>query len=169
MVVGRLDFDALDADRDQLFAEAKYLWDNFIETEYTLDTNGEARAYELKIQAEKMVEDDSDAMADLLSDFFEKQDDEHPIIDPGKFSMSQLFGGGKSGRDSVLAGYPYNGRNKIFAGKALKKVGATKWKSGGNSVWKLTKYVNRGRSGIGKGGKVSLNQKADIYEGIDDF
>jgi hypothetical protein len=138
VMVNALDFEALEADRDQLFAEAKYLWDNFIETEMSVaNLVGEAHDYELKIQADKMVEDDSTVMAEQITEFFDKQDRDEPEIDPEKFRMGQLFGSGRAG-SAPLSEWPQNGRNVQFASKALKSLGAINWKTDGRMVWKIT-------------------------------
>ena len=64
--VGQLNFEALARDRDQLFAEAKYLFKNVIKNIWELELDGEAKVFEKKIHAQKMVEDESNVMVELF-------------------------------------------------------------------------------------------------------
>lgn len=137
--VGQLDFDALERDRDQLFAEAKWLWDSYAETELTLDLTGAAREYELQIQADKMVEDDSDLMVEQLLDFADRVAADQAVFNFDKFSLQDLFSG-----IGPFQKWRFDNRSAQFAGRALKKVGATSWKSDGRKVWK---WGLRDRSG----------------------
>lgn len=137
--VGELDFKALRLDRDQLFAEAKHLVDNKIETAVSLDLDGMARIFEASIQSEKMVEDDAHAMKMQLEDFIKKWSKTPEECTPknlSKFRMTDLFGG-----IGPLQKWPTNARNLQFAAKALKMLGGEKWRSHGMVYWKLTKGV----------------------------
>lgn len=134
IMVGALNFHQLEEDRAQLFAEAKYLYENFIETEMTMELEGKARIYEAKIHAEKMVQDDAFVMMEIIEDYFLKQRKTGEIIDPKKFLINELFTG-----QGPLPRWTQNARNHQFAAKALKMLGADKWKSHGQRVWKLAK------------------------------
>lgn len=126
--VGELNFAALERDREQLFAEAKHLYDGFEETEFTLELNGEAKVFEHQIQAEKMVDDDSTIMAEQIRDYVEK----NPSFNVAKFRMNGLFSG-----IGPLFKWRLDGRNLQFASKALKSLGGQKWKSDGLVYWKI--------------------------------
>lgn len=143
--VGSLDFEALRIDRLQLFAEAKYLFDSKMETPATLDLDGQARVFELNIQAEKMVEDDAHTMRDQLQNFIKKyaQDPENCMPkNLAKFRMTELFEG-----IGPLQKWSTNNRNMQFAAKALKMMGAEKWKSHGTVYWKLTNSSQNDKKG----------------------
>ena len=141
--VGRLNFDALRAERVQLFAEAKWLYQTGFEREETLYIKGSAKAYEAIIQAEKMVSDEAELMADKLREFFAqelgKNEDERFAL--FKFKMIDLFASLTGGRLAPipLSNWPLNSRNVQFAAKALRNLGCANWKSGGVKYWSLTK------------------------------
>lgn len=132
--VGALNFAQLKADRDQLFAEAKHLFEHFIETERTMELTGEAKIYWLSLQKEKMVEDDSSLMFELLKEFFQreklKEKDEQFSVQ--KFKVHELFSG-----QGPLPKFKLDNRNMQFAAKALRALGAVKWKSDGTNFWKI--------------------------------
>lgn len=128
--VGRLNFDALERDRNQLFAEAKYLFDTFQETEISLELGGQAKHFELQMHQEKMVKDESELMREILLDFIEKNED----FDTQKISVSGLFG---------LMGpfhrFQLSNANMQFAAKALKALEGEKRGIQGRNYWKLPK------------------------------
>ncbi len=131
--VGSLDFKALKRDRHQLFAEAKYLFDNKIETERTLELDEKAKAYERQIHAEKLVEDESSVMHEILKDFIAKNQAEKEVnFNFLKFRLHDLFSG-----TGPLLRWQLNQRNTFFASKALKMLGGQNFKSDGNKFWKL--------------------------------
>jgi predicted P-loop ATPase len=143
--VGKLDFDQLREDREQLFAEAKWLLDKGFEAEPTLEIEGEAKLYEAQIQKDKMVQDDSALMTEELFHFIQDQV-KKPIEDQffnfDKFKMRDLFEGGlgalKQGT-GPLKNWKYDSRTAQYAAKALKNVGGKKWKSHGVIYWKVDK------------------------------
>ncbi len=130
--VGSLDFAALDRDHDQLFAQAKHLWVEKIETEKTLEMTGKAKSFETEIHAEKMVEDDSNIMRELVQDFVSKPDVTDDIFDFEKFRIHDLFSG-----IGPLSRWRLDQRNIGLAAKALKTMGAENWKSDGRKVWRM--------------------------------
>lgn len=130
--VGALDFEALIRDRDQLFAEAKYLFDQKIETERTLDLSGEAKEYERKIHVQKMVADESNAMIEAMQDFIEKVREGTANLDLEKFRILELFKVG-----GALPNFRPENRNLQFAAKMLKKLGAEDRLIRGLKYWKL--------------------------------
>ncbi len=118
--VGRLDFEALERDRLQLFSEAKYLYDSLFETPETLGQfSEEAAIFERKIHGKKMVTDDSHTMAEILINFIEKSEAEYMPFNIRKFRSADLFEAG-----GPLSRWGVNDRNFKFAAKALRKIGA---------------------------------------------
>ena len=144
--VGKLDFEALENDRNQLFAEALWLFKNGFESERTLEITGSAKVYEATIQSEKMVSDESALMQETLYDFInveaEKTDDEK--FNLSKFKINELFGHVTPSLNAFktstppLKNWKYDSRNVQFAAKALKNLGARNWKSHGVKYWRLT-------------------------------
>lgn len=131
--VGRLDFETLRAERDQLFAEAIHLYRTKYNTDLAFELTGQAKVYEAIIHQEKMVEDESDLMVELMRHFIEKEHEkEGPKFSFAKFQISQILG-----VTPVFASYPRNIRNAMFLAKALKKLGGVKWKSNGVCWWNL--------------------------------
>lgn len=130
--VGALDFHALERDRDQLWAEALFNYDMGFEASLYLE--GDAIEAAFKVRQEKQVEDDSDAMADVLGEWLEKERTKpaKEQFDTSKFSLISLFGA-----MGPFGGYKYEIRHAKMASKAIRKLGGTTWKSDGNKVWKL--------------------------------
>jgi predicted P-loop ATPase len=140
--VGRLDFEMLEQDRTQLFAEALWLYQTGFETERTLEISGDAKIYEASIQAQKMVSDESALMLEALQSFIEKevQKEEQERFPFSRFKMADLFDCGTYPLKGVpaLKNWKYDSRNVQFAGKALKNLGAANFKSHGMKLWKIT-------------------------------
>lgn len=136
--VGQLNFEALESEREQLFAEAIYLFKNGFEDAKTLDLEGEARIYEKESQAEKMVANDIDVYAELILDAIErdqtKPEDER--FNYKKFKLMWLFEG-----RGPLESRRLDGRNIQFVAQALRRIGAKHSKIQGNMWWKLEKGI----------------------------
>ncbi len=130
--VGRLDFKALARDREQLWAEALFIYSNGLEESLYLEDDAETFAKE--IQAEKMVSDESMFMAEDLVKYFQKLKDKTVLqpVDPERFRLVDLFaqGGG------ALERWQETTRNIQFAWKALKMAGATNRKIKGKTWWR---------------------------------
>lgn len=134
VVVGKLNFKALQKDRLQLFAEARYLFKEKIESEITLELNGQAQIFERKIHQEKMVEDDSNSMEESMRNFMEKVYTGEVKFDLEKFQILELFEG-----IGPLAFWRKENKNLQFASKMLKRLGGEVRRIHGRRTWKLTK------------------------------
>lgn len=130
--VGALNFDQLRKDREQLFAEAKYLFDCCAESGPTLYLSGKAALFEKQIHQEKMVEDDSDLMAEVIRDFIEKYEEQTGELCLKKFRLQDLFTG-----IGPLGKWRFDQKSMQLATRALKKIGAESWKSHGRKMWKI--------------------------------
>ncbi len=142
--VGRLDFNVLKKDREQLFAEALWLWTHGFETAESLDLVGEALTFEAKIHAEKMVQDDSVLMQDNVAFFIEKERQkpaDETLVDFTKFRLIELFNkeGQKQGRVYPLSDWHFGSWTAQLAAKALKGLGFEKFKSDGVVYWRKAK------------------------------
>jgi hypothetical protein len=134
--VGQLNFKALRRDRDQLFAEAKYLYDQKIETEFSTELTGNAKIFESQIHAEKMVEDDSNAMEEIFLEFAKKAVKKEIDFDLKKFSILNLFSGDNSPAGPFIRWPPIR-KNQQLAGKMLKRLGGSNRKINGLMRWKI--------------------------------
>lgn len=93
MVVGSLDFGALNRDREQLWAEALFIYQNGLEPD--LELEGEAKMFALKTQRDKLVLDDANHMADEIAEFYETQIEkpkEERKFDFARFKIKDFFG-----------------------------------------------------------------------------
>ncbi len=114
--VGMLDFDALERDRDQLWAEALFIYSCGLER--TLYLEGEAAIHAVAAQLSKMVPDESSLMTERLLDRIN-----HPenLFDFTRFKIADLFENG-----------PFSGkwvadiRNTQFAAKTMRDFWRTK-------------------------------------------
>ncbi len=138
--VGQLNFEALEMDREQLLAEALWIWKNGLEDERSLEIDGDAKIFEAKIQGDKMVEDEATLMKEEILDFIKKPD-ENAGIDLTKFRIKSLFES-----FGPLAKWKGDHRDTMNASKAIKSLGALHWKSDGIKVWSL-----KSSSGIPRG------------------
>lgn len=130
--VGKLDFEVLKRERDQLFAEAKHLYRTKLNTDLAFELTGDARIFEAQIHAEKMVEDEATVMREAMQDFIVKVHEKRASFDFKKFRMLELFSG-----VGPLVKWQQNTRNFMFAGKMLKKMGAKKTTMKGLGFWKM--------------------------------
>lgn len=89
VAVGECDVEALARDRDQIFAEAKFIFDTFGEPLYLEDA--EAQTLAVTEQTDRMIHD---VLVDELQNYFDKhagktEGEEH--IDPKMFQLVSLF------------------------------------------------------------------------------
>lgn len=130
--VGALNFKALKHDREQLFAEAKNLYDTKGINELTFELLGNAKTFEAKIHQEKMVEDEATVMKEAFENFVQKVSNKEIIFDFQKFRILDLFKMGAG-----LSNWKADNRNCQFASKMLKKIGAQKFTVQGLRHWKI--------------------------------
>lgn len=150
--VGQLDFEMLACDRDQLWAEALFIFNERLET--TLDLEGHAKVVEQEVQKSKMVKTEADILFEILGDFFEQQekqkDDENngefsPRINTSKFKVTELFSR-RGVHSGPIDGWHLTPRNVAFASQALKRLGFIKMKMHGGNWWKRA-FVDRSSIG----------------------
>jgi hypothetical protein len=123
VMVGRLNFKALESDRLQLFAEAKavYFALGGPHQQVILDIDGEGRIFERAIQAEKIVEDDSTIMAEIIREAIENINNKPLSFNPRKFYIRELMSGVAVGV-RLLEHWRLEEKNTKSAAKALRKL-----------------------------------------------
>lgn len=132
--VGLLDFKALIKEREQLFAEAMFLYKNEFETEHTLYLTGKAKAQEFEAQENSMVEDESSVFREKIMNHIEamKKAPPNEVFNYKKFSLLQLTELGGPLPDLKL-----DSRKIQFLSEAIRSLGGKNWKSDGRKVWKI--------------------------------
>ncbi len=137
--VGQLNFEALQRDRNQLFAEALWLYKMDLETEQSLEITGAGKAFELAIQSEKMVKDDAYLMYEVLADAieFEMKKEKDERFNFERFRIRDLFS--ERSIFAPLKEWRPEQRHINSAAKAIKKMGGTKSKASHGSLWSLPK------------------------------
>lgn len=129
VVVDRLNFGALERDRHQLWAEARYLY--VMGLVPVLDMEGEAVAVAAELQASKMEITEVDVYTERLLAWVESSDPAKLPTD--KFAIQDLF----NDMSGPLKMEKMNGHTLKMAAKALKKAGAVNWKSHGLKKWRF--------------------------------
>lgn len=138
--VGRLDFTALKRDRDQLFAEALFLYQNDFVDKTRLDLEGEALAFEALIHTEKTVSNETDLMYDLLLPWFRKEAKkpvEKRTLRIDRFKLAELFKNDNDWGVTPLEKMRLDARNMRFAADAVKKLGGSKRFLHGIPFWRI--------------------------------
>lgn len=113
--VNQLNEKLLIKDRDQLWAEALFIYDNYLEG--WLDTEGLAKEYERSTHATKMIKDNSWAM---VEDILAKS--ESSLFNFDKFEMRSLF----HDTGPLAQNWKWHSANVQFAWKALEILKAEK-------------------------------------------
>lgn len=156
--VGNLNFEALQRDREQLFAEALFIFNNEFETERTLDIEGSARLYEAAIQNEKMVEDEAAHMQEEIIKYVKNGPPSADVegLDFNKFRIVDLFQ-----NNAPLEALRGDSKERFFATKAVKAMGGKKWKCNGINHWSL-KPVLGDSSGIANRSAIPVENTSDF-------
>ena len=133
---GNLDFEQLRRDKDQLWAEALFIYDLGLEPSLYLE--GEAEEHAQEIRADKMVKDESHFMEDTLEKFFQAEaaKPEKERFPLRKFKLVWLFQD-HAGCFAPLAKWSTNTANLKHAAVALKRLGAKNIKIMGSMFWRL--------------------------------
>lgn len=138
VMVGQLHFDSLRRDRIQLFAETKALYLKHSEDVRSLNTlTGEAKIYEDYIHQEKMIDDDSHTMEEMMRDFVDKVKAKRVQFSLHKFQLKDLFG-----PLGPLTKWGMGKYSDGYAIKMLKRLGADNWKSHGKKYWGISNLTD---------------------------
>ena len=138
--VHEVDFVGLKRDRDQLWAEALFCYDN---TNELLYLTGEARDQSEVMQNSKMVEDSADVILDKLrswKDSLQKARRRKDSRKPIKFQIGDLFDDfnyGDSG-EPPLVNFKTDNYTLQMVGQGLRKLGFENVSNHGKRVWKLS-------------------------------
>lgn len=124
----KLSFEKVIRDREQLFAEAKALYEEKSET--TFELTGEALIYEAKLTKGKIIEDDSNVMEEIFLDWRTKVESGEVTFDFSRFCILDLFN-----TNGCFQSFKKDNRNFQFASKMLQNLGAEKRKVRGRSTW----------------------------------
>lgn len=128
--VGQCDFDGLRKVRDQLFAEAYFIFQNAPEP---LWLEGVARDQAETVQGERVGDNPESVMADLFDDFTakEKQKPAVEMFNFGSFSSKELFDG-----FGPFASLKADGHTLLLTSKILKSRGFENYTSNGRRRWR---------------------------------
>ncbi len=127
--VHRCDFDRLAEDRDQLFAEAFHRWK---EKPEKLCLEGEAKLQGEAEQLDRVADDESDHMEQLLVDWLKRP--EEWKFDLARFRLSDLF----ADFGPFVNQYQVKNYHLQLAGRALKRLGGKRRMVRGTPVWGLS-------------------------------
>lgn len=128
VIVDQLDFEKLKSERDQLWAEAYFIWQNigaklFLSDEASKELEG--------VQADKIAEDEEDVMQEKLEKFMEEELMEGEF-DFSQFKLSQLFEIGGPWEDEKQTSW-----NLRKASDILKRLSFIKKRSKSDRFWSL--------------------------------
>ena len=132
---GMLDFKQLEKDRDQLWAEALFIYRNDLEE--TLYLEGDAKEYSHQNQLEKIADDESSFMLSYLHKFYvnEMQKPEAERFPFDRFKIVSLFENGIG----PFSKFKEDRKSIMFAAKTLKNYGGIRSRINGESWWKIIK------------------------------
>jgi predicted P-loop ATPase len=136
IIVHMCDFDWLNENRDQLFAEAYAEWINF---EERLDL-GEGAKEEAMIEQKKRVGDDESTFFKYEWEKFEKEQDKKPEserFDFSRFSITPLFE-----LDGPFSRFKCEGRFLHYAAEALRECGYEKKHTKFGNMWARNESKN---------------------------
>lgn len=131
--VGTLNFKQLAEDREQLFAEALFIFQNELEPSFYLD--GEAETYAAQIQSEKTVVTEAEVMAEIIDEArwdqeSGKKDSLFAAFDFQKVQILKLFES-----SGPLAKYKGTVNDHHAAAQALRKLGYNRGKGRMRRIW----------------------------------
>lgn len=145
--ITRCDFAALKLDREQLLAEAKFLYDNLPEPLY-LDHEG-AETQAKAIQESRRVEDEGDAMESKFLEWLGRKEEERAGIDFKDFYMEDLFDRGP------FLGFQKNMPNRRSAGDVLRRAGYRKRVCTKGKRWTCISVTDK----TAKGGSIRITNR----------
>jgi predicted P-loop ATPase len=122
VLVKQCDFEALERDRDQLWAEALFMYEFAPEI---LCLDGQADLQASRIQEIRRMEDEGDGMAEELLSWQNSDDDETP---KQQFTLHQLFKG-------PWSGFQPNRGNMMRAAIVLRSMGYEKYHTAKGNLW----------------------------------
>lgn len=131
VAVGRCDVESLARDRDQLFAEAKFLYDQRKEK---LFLEGAALSQALVAQDDRRIDDDESEMKQALLEYMELPEEERGIqLD--RFRMKELF------ESNGAPWVKWASKNYSFQNGAqvLRNLKFARTSSAGQRIWRLKK------------------------------
>jgi Virulence-associated protein E/Bifunctional DNA primase/polymerase, N-terminal len=148
VVVRGCAFRKLERDRDQLLAEARWVWDNLAPSLYL--EGAEAKEQATEAQRDRIAEDESAVMADRMIDFLNEQ---KRLPDGERFDVSRIKLRSLFNSETVPPGplhkWREDQRHFNFAGQALKSVGYEKYKSNGENFWRPKRDIEGDAKNMG--------------------
>lgn len=117
-------------DRDQLFAEAFFIWETFGEELYL---SGEAHQQSVEMQSQRLAESEESDMVDRFAEFLEEQRMLPPEqrFDLSRFKLKDLFEG-----SMPYSMYPPKSYLMVLAARALRARGFERYTCSGSPWWR---------------------------------
>lgn len=133
VAVSKLDFAALERDRLQLLAEAKFMYDFAMEP---LWLEGRSKRQAEKIQELRRIEDESDSMVEKFLAFLNTPQKDRSIEDVQSVSLDELFDIGP------FSTFTKTRNNRIMAARVLRHAGYRKMHTREGKRWVAVKRKN---------------------------